>query len=151
MNDDGTFSVTQDAVKRAVLDSINAYRFQAGHSNSAESNLLENHLYDNVFTDPGMLIIDDLAVFASEIISEGQSSKEDAAEYARRIADSLVGEYGRFLSDVHKYDILNPFALFANIGLTSGTVKYTDVWTGEEKDMTIWYLSYVFVREAKTK
>lgn len=176
-NDDNTYTVTEDALKRAILDSINQYRFQAGlkpvevsdglvdyavakaedakeqmpqghsgHGNSQKANNALDSAYDafDKLFDVSF-IVEDLASFQSDFQDRNLSSKEAAEKYARNMAESIVGEYGGFMSDDHSYDILNPYALFANIALTSSVHKYTDVWTGEEKNVTIWYLAYAYV------
>lgn len=176
-NDDDTYTVTEEALKRAILDSINKYRFEAGlkpvevsdglveyalaksedakeqqpnghsgHANSDKANEAldkANEFFEGLFNVS--YILEDLATFQSDFQDKNLSSKEAAEKYARNMAESIVGEYGGFMSDDHSYDILNPYALFANIALTSSAHKYTDVWTGEEKNVTIWYLAYAYV------
>jgi len=86
----------------------------------------------------------DLAMFQSDFNTREYDSEEDALESINKIAEGIVGEYGGFLSDEHMYDILNPFAWSAHVELISSQETYIDVWTGQEKSTTVWYLAYVY-------
>lgn len=167
-NVNGTYTVTEDAMRKAILDKINMYRIANGlkpvqvsdalvdyaaskaedHKNGLghwdtekskqeEANILD--MFSNV-----LYVTNDLATFQSDFDSREVKSMEKALALADKIAEGIVGEYGGFLSDGHKFDILDPNAWLANLILTSKQEAYTDVWTGETKYTTVWYLAYVY-------
>lgn len=167
-NVNGTYTVTEEAMRKAILDKINMYRVANGlkpvqvsdalvdyaaskaedHKNGLghwdtekskqeEANILD--MFSNV-----LYVTNDLATFQSDFDSREVKSMEAALKLADKIAEGIVGEYGGFLSDGHKFDILDPNAWLANLILTSKQEAYTDVWTGETKYTTVWYLAYVY-------
>jgi hypothetical protein len=167
-NTNGTYTVTEEAMRKAILDKINMYRTANGlkevevsdslvdyaaskaedHKNGLghwdtekskqeEANILD--MFSNV-----LYVTNDLATFQSDFDSREVKSMEKALALADKIAEGIVGEYGGFLSDGHKFDILDPNAWLANLILTSKQEAYTDVWTGETKYTTVWYLAYVY-------
>ncbi|MCB5953959.1 CAP domain-containing protein [Enterococcus sp. CWB-B31] len=167
-NVNGTYTVTEEAMRKAILDKINMYRKANGlkevevsdalvdyaaskaedHKNGLghwdtekskqeEANILD--MFSNV-----LYVTNDLATFQSDFDSREVKSMEKALALADKIAEGIVGEYGGFLSDGHKFDILDPNAWLANLILTSKQEAYTDVWTGETKYTTVWYLAYVY-------
>lgn len=167
-NVNGTYTVTEEAMRKAILDKINMYRVANGlkevevsdslvdyaaskaedHKNGLghwdtekskqeEANILE--LFPNI-----LYVTNDLATFQSDFDTREVKSMEAALKLADKLAEGIVGEYGGFLSDGHKYDILDPNAWLANLILTSKQTAYTDVWTGETKYTTVWYLAYVY-------
>lgn len=167
-NANGTYTVTEEAMRKAILDKINMYRVANGlrevavsdalvdyaaakaedHKNGLghwdtekskqeEANILE--LLPNI-----LYVTNDLATFQSDFNSREVNSMEKALALADKIAEGIVGEYGGFLSDGHKYDILDPNAWLANLILTSKQETYVDVWTGQTKYTTVWYLAYVY-------
>ncbi|EGF3616791.1 CAP domain-containing protein [Listeria monocytogenes] len=167
-NKNGTYTVTEEAMRKAILDKINMYRVANGlksvqvsdalvdyaaskaedHKNGLghwdtektrqeEANILD--IFSNV-----LYVTNDLATFQSDFDSREVNSMEKAFALADKIAEGIVGEYGGFLSDGHKFDILDPNAWLANLILTSKQEAYTDVWTGQTKYTTVWYLAYVY-------
>lgn len=167
-NKNGTYTVTEEAMRKAILDKINMYRIANGlrevavsdslvdyaaskaedHKNGLghwdtekskqeEANILE--LFPNI-----LYVTNDLATFQSDFDTREVKSMEAALKLADKLAEGIVGEYGGFLSDGHKFDILDPNALLANLILTSKQEAYTDVWTGQTKYTTVWYLAYVY-------
>ncbi|MCB5952367.1 hypothetical protein LI951_09850 [Enterococcus sp. BWT-B8] len=167
-NDNGTYTVTEEAMRKAILDKINMYRVANGlrevavsdalvdyaaakaedhknglkHVRSKESN--EEYAKIESLLPNVLFITDDLATFQSDFDSREVKSMEAALKLADKIAEGIVGEYGGFLSDGHKFDILDPNAVLANLMLTSAQKRYIDAWTGETKYTTIWYLAYVY-------
>lgn len=167
-NDNGTYTVTEEAMRKAILDKINMYRVANGlrevavsdtlvdyaaakaedhknglkHVRSKESN--EEYAKIESLLPNVLFITDDLATFQSDFDSREVKSMEAALKLADKIAEGIVGEYGGFLSDGHKFDILDPNAVLANLMLTSAQKPYIDVWTGETKYTTVWYLAYVY-------
>ena len=167
-NKNGTYTVTEEALRKAILDKINMYRVANGLNKVEVSDSLvdytaskaEDHknglghwdtekskqeeakildLFSNV-----LYVTNDLATFQSDFDSREVKSMEAALKLADKLAEGIVGEYGGFLSDGHKFDILDPNAWLANLILTSKQTAYTDVWTGETKYTTVWYLAYVY-------
>ncbi|MCB5953259.1 hypothetical protein LI951_14380 [Enterococcus sp. BWT-B8] len=167
-NKNGTYTVTEEAIRKAILDKINMYRIANGlrevavsdslvdyaaskaedHKNGLghwdtekskqeEANILE--LFPNI-----LYVTNDLATFQSDFDTREVKSMEAALKLADKLAEGIVGEYGGFLSDGHKFDILDPNAWLANLILTSKQEAYTDVWTGQTKYTTVWYLAYVY-------
>lgn len=167
-NKNGTYTVTEEAMRKAILDKINMYRIANGlrevavsdslvdyaaskaedHKNGLghwdtekskqeEANILE--LFPNI-----LYVTNDLATFQSDFDTREVQSMEAALKLADKLAEGIVGEYGGFLSDGHKFDILDPNAWLANLILTSKQEAYTDVWTGQTKYTTVWYLAYVY-------
>lgn len=167
-NKNGTYTVTEEAMRKAILDKINVYRIANGlrevavsdslvdyaaskaedHKNGLghwdtekskqkEANILE--LFPNI-----LYVTNDLATFQSDFDTREVKSMEAALKLADKLAEGIVGEYGGFLSDGHKFDILDPNAWLANLILTSKQEAYTDVWTGQTKYTTVWYLAYVY-------
>ncbi|GGC92716.1 CAP domain-containing protein [Enterococcus wangshanyuanii] len=167
-NKNGTYTVTEEAMRKAILDKINMYRIANGLREVAVSDSLvdyaaskaEDHKnglghWDtekskqeeaNIFElFPNILYVtNDLATFQSDFNTREVKSMEAALKLADKLAEGIVGEYGGFLSDGHKFDILDPNAWLANLILTSKQEAYTDVWTGQTKYTTVWYLAYVY-------
>ncbi|NSV98118.1 hypothetical protein FKY93_09015 [Enterococcus faecalis] len=167
-NVNGTYSVTEEAMRKAILDKINMYRVAnglkpvqvsddlvdyaaskaedhkngLGHWDTEKSKQEEAKILD-MFSNV-LYVTNDLATFQSDFDSREVKSMEKALALADKIAEGIVGEYGGFLSDGHKFDILDPNAWLANLILTSKQEAYTDVWTGQTKYMTVWYLAYVY-------
>ncbi|EGS8047462.1 hypothetical protein NG861_02725 [Enterococcus faecalis] len=167
-NDNSTYTVTEEAMRKAILDKINMYRVANGlrevaisdtlvdyaaakaedhknglkHVRSKESN--EEYAKIESLLPNVLFITDDLATFQSDFDSREVKSMEAALKLADKIAEGIVGEYGGFLSDGHKFDILDPNAVLANLMLTSAQKPYIDAWTGETKYTTVWYLAYVY-------
>lgn len=120
--------------------------YMTGHEKSTTT-LKEYEKTLAALNDDGIdanIIIDDLAYFVSNFQDRKFVSAEDAKEVAQTIANRLVGEYSGFLSDGHRYDIINPNALLANVALKMKTVDAIDVWTGQTVQRTVWYLAYVY-------
>lgn len=182
-NKDGEYEIQSDAIRVAVLDSINQARADAGLDPVEMSDALVDYAaakaqdahdymdkkapngdymtghekskatldeYDktlaqlNAAGHDANIIIDDLAYFVSNFQDRKFVSAEDARDVARKIAQGLVGEYSGFLSDGHRYDILNPNAHLANVALKMKTVDAIDAWTGQTVQRTVWYLAYVY-------
>ena len=91
------------------------------------------------------IIIDDLAYFVSNFQDRKFMTAEDAKDVVLKIATGLVGEYSGFLSDEHRYDILNPNATLANVALKMKIVDGIDAWSGQTVQRTVWYLAYVYI------
>ncbi|MGM0112117.1 hypothetical protein [Enterococcus sp. DIV0187] len=176
-NDNGSYTASEDALKRAILDTINKYRGIydldavkqsdelvdyavnkakdakeqmplgfSGHYDSKESSDAYYKALESLRIKHKNIgyLKNDLASFQSDFNTREYESQEDALESINKIAEGIVGPYGGFLSDEHMYDILNPFAWSAHVELVSSQETYTDVWTGQEKSTTVWYLAYVY-------
>lgn len=167
-NKNGTYTVTEEAMRKAILDKINMYRVAnglkpvqvsdalvdyaaskaedhkngLGHWDTEKSKQEEAKILD-MFSNV-LYVTNDLATFQSDFDSREVKSMEKALVLADKIAEGIVGEYGGFLSDGHKFDILDPNAWLANLILTSKQETYVDVWTGQTKYTTVWYLAYVY-------
>lgn len=167
-NKNGTYTVTEEAMRKAILDKINMYRIAnglkpvqvsdalvdyaaskaedhkngLGHWDTEKSKQEEAKILD-MFSNV-LYVTNDLATFQSDFDSREVKSMEKALVLADKIAEGIVGEYGGFLSDGHKFDILDPNAWLANLILTSKQETYVDVWTGQTKYTTVWYLAYVY-------